>query len=52
MKFYYGFKVLREIMCQLQSSVYTVMIDETTDISNAEHVDTGFPLGGQCIRCP
>ena len=31
-------KVLREIVCQLQSSVYTVMIDETTDISNTEQV--------------
>ena len=31
-------KVLREIVCQLQSLVYTVMIDETTDISNTERV--------------
>lgn len=31
-------KVLREILCQLRSSVYTIMIDETTDISNSEQV--------------
>lgn len=31
-------KVLREIVCQLQSSVHTVMIDETTDILNTEQV--------------
>lgn len=37
-------KVLCEIMCQLQSSVYTIMIDEMIDISNTEQVVLVFRL--------
>lgn len=35
-------KVLCEIVCQLQSSVYTVMINKTTDISNTDQVVVVF----------
>lgn len=31
-------QVLRKIICQFQSKYYTIMIDETTDASNAEQV--------------
>ena len=31
-------QVLRKIICQFQSKFYTIMIDETTDASNAEQV--------------
>ena len=31
-------QVLRKIICQFQSNFYTIMIDETTDASNAEQV--------------
>ena len=31
-------QVLRKIICQFQSKYYTIMIDGTTDVSNAEQV--------------
>ena len=31
-------QVLRKVVCRLQSSFFTVMIDEATDVSNVEQV--------------